>query len=133
MNVVAWMMLVGCRSKIQEEIVDTGTDSWSQSEVTESDEEEQNTDSGKPDYEEDENDEDEKEDTGFEDKPEDEDEDGEGEGEGEGGNGSSDYTECGEDFDPNVPCQGDWTTTICTSDGLIWWCDNGVWLNEEDK
>ena len=119
MKVVAWMMQVGCRSKVQEEVVDTGTDSWSQSEVTESDEE-QNADSGKPDYEEDEEG---KEDTGFEDKPED----------GEGENGSSDYTECGEDFDPNVPCQGDWTTTACTSDGLIWWCDNGVWLNEEDK
>ena len=130
MKMIVGMMLVGCRSKIQEEIVDTGTDSWSQSEVTESDEE-QETDSGKPDDEDDddgddgEEGEDEKEDTGFEDKPEDED--------GEGGNGSSDYTECGEDFDPNVPCQGDWTTTVCTSDGLIWWCDNGVWLNEEDK
>jgi len=116
MKIIVGMMLVGCRSKIQEEIVDTGTDSWSQSEVVESDEE-QETDSGKPDYEEG------KEDTGFEDKPEDEEDE----------NGSSDYTECGEDFDPNVPCQGDWTTTVCTSDGLIWWCDNGVWLNEEDK
>lgn len=128
MKMIIGMMLVGCRSKTPEEVVDTGTDSWSQSEVTESDEE-QNTDSGKPDYEEGEEGEwDEKEDTGFEDKPE----EGEGEEE-EGGNGSSDYTECGEEFDPNVPCQGDWTTTVCTSDGLIWWCDNGVWLNEEDK
>ena len=123
MKIIVGMMLVGCRSKIQEEIVDTGTNSWSQSEVVESDEE-QETDSGKPEYEEDEGGEwDEKEDTGFEDKPEDEEEE----------NDSSDYTECGEDFDPNVPCQGDWTTTVCTSDGLIWWCDNGVWLNEEDK
>ena len=46
---------------------------------------------------------------------------------------SDDYPECGEDFDPDEPCEGDWSTTICVDNGLFWWCENGVWLNEDDK
>ena len=43
------------------------------------------------------------------------------------------YDECGEDFDPTATCEGSWEETICTHDGVIWWCDNGIWLNEDDK
>ena len=24
-------------------------------------------------------------------------------------------------------------TTMCYYDGLIWWCEDGVWLNEDDN
>ena len=41
--------------------------------------------------------------------------------------------DCPEDFDPQASCEGSWETTICMYDGLIWWCENGVWLSEEDK
>ena len=44
-----------------------------------------------------------------------------------------DYSDCPEDFDPQEPCEGSWETTICMYDGLIWWCEDGVWLNEDDK
>ena len=47
--------------------------------------------------------------------------------------GVEDVEDCAENFDPDVPCQGDWTTTLCLHEGQLWWCDNGVWLNEEDK
>ena len=41
--------------------------------------------------------------------------------------------DCPEDFDPQASCEGSWETTICMYDGLIWWCQDGVWLSEEDK
>lgn len=44
-----------------------------------------------------------------------------------------DYQECAPDFDPQEPCVGDWIETICVVDGVIWWCDNGVWKNEDEK
>ena len=46
---------------------------------------------------------------------------------------TEDLKDCAEEFDPELPCEGDWTETICLYDGLIWWCEGGVWLNEEDK
>ena len=44
-----------------------------------------------------------------------------------------DYEDCPEDFDPQAPCEGSWETTICSYEGVIWWCQDGVWLNEDDK
>ena len=44
-----------------------------------------------------------------------------------------DYEECAEDFDPQASCEGSWETTICSYEGTIWWCQDGVWLNEDDK
>ena len=41
--------------------------------------------------------------------------------------------DCPEDFNPQESCEGSWETTICTYEGTIWWCQDGVWLNEEDK
>jgi hypothetical protein len=41
--------------------------------------------------------------------------------------------DCPEDFDPTQACEGDWTTTLCTEEGMLWWCEDGVWLNEDSK
>ena len=41
--------------------------------------------------------------------------------------------ECPEGFDPTASCEGSWEETICMFEGLIWWCQDGVWLSEEDK
>jgi len=46
---------------------------------------------------------------------------------------SEDVPECGEDFNQDAPCVGDWTTTLCMHDGILWWCEHNVWLNQEDK
>ena len=46
---------------------------------------------------------------------------------------SGGYSECPEGFDPTASCEGSWEETLCTYDGLVWWCQDGVWLNEEDK
>ena len=62
--------------------------------------------------------------SGDEDKEDKEDEDKEDYGE---------YGDCGEDFDSTQPCEGSWEDTICQHDGLIWWCQDGVWMNEEEK
>ena len=43
------------------------------------------------------------------------------------------YGDCGAEFDSTQPCEGSWEDTICLQDDLIWWCQDGVWLNEEDK
>ena len=43
------------------------------------------------------------------------------------------YGGCGEDFDSTQPCEGSWEDTICLHDDLIWWCQDGVWMNEEEK
>ena len=62
--------------------------------------------------------------TDDEDKPEDEDEDKPED---------DDYAECGADFDPTQSCEGGWMDTLCMHEGVIWWCQDGEWLNEEDK
>ena len=39
---------------------------------------------------------------------------------------------CGDEVVAGADCEGDWTTTLCTSaDGDVWWCDAGVWTNEK--
>ena len=43
------------------------------------------------------------------------------------------YGDCGADFDSTQPCEGSWEDTICLQDDLIWWCQDGVWMNEEEK
>ena len=43
------------------------------------------------------------------------------------------FPDCAEDFDSTATCEGGWEDTICVHDGVIWWCENGVWLNEGDK
>lgn len=40
--------------------------------------------------------------------------------------------DCEPDFDPSQPCTGDWTETLCTQDGLYWWCENGTWYSEKE-
>jgi len=47
--------------------------------------------------------------------------------------GDSGIEDCPDDFDPTEPCEGDWTTTMCIHDDLIWWCEDGAWMNEDDK
>lgn len=47
--------------------------------------------------------------------------------------GNSGYESCGDDFDPNAPCSGDWTETICVHESMVWWCEDGTWANEDDK
>lgn len=44
-----------------------------------------------------------------------------------------DIEDCPEDFDPQASCEGSWETTICSHEGVIWWCQDGAWLSEEDK
>ena len=44
-----------------------------------------------------------------------------------------DYEECAEDFDSTQACEGSWEETICTYDDLIWWCESGSWMSEEEK
>jgi hypothetical protein len=44
-----------------------------------------------------------------------------------------DPKDCGEDFDSEASCEGSWDVTICVHEGLIWWCEDGVWMNEDDK
>lgn len=46
---------------------------------------------------------------------------------------SSEYQDCGPNFDPTDSCTGDWTTTLCIHESLIWWCQDGQWVSEEDK
>ena len=45
----------------------------------------------------------------------------------------SDYEECASDTDVNASCEGSWEESICTMNNLIWWCQDGVWMNENDK
>ena len=43
-----------------------------------------------------------------------------------------DKDECGDEVGAGEPCEGDWTTTLCTnSDGELWWCEDGTWTNEK--
>ena len=47
--------------------------------------------------------------------------------------GTEDVPDCGDDFDQDEPCVGDWSTTLCMHEGTFWWCENNVWLSDEDK
>ena len=47
--------------------------------------------------------------------------------------GSSDLGECGADFDPEESCEGSWEETLCSHEGMMWWCQDAVWMNEDDK
>ena len=38
---------------------------------------------------------------------------------------------CDEGFDSEMPCDGDWFETICLHEGVVWWCEDGAWWNEE--
>ena len=95
---------LGCRS----EGVIQDTSSWWQEEVEE-DEDEKSDDKD----------------------TEEEDKDTGEEGTDTGSDGS--YDDCESDFDPDEPCEGTWVETICMYDDLIWWCQEGVWMNEDDK
>ena len=47
--------------------------------------------------------------------------------------GYGDYIDCEDDFDPTESCQGGWEETLCVFEEKLWWCEGGVWLNEDDK
>ena len=108
--VILVALIIGCAGTKDEHETqrqsDSSSDSWSQESVDESDSESPDQPS----------DDEEKPDEG--DKPDEED---------------AEYKECDETFDPDEPCEGDYTTTMCLFDGLYWWCQDGVWLNEDDK
>ncbi len=62
--------------------------------------------------------------------------DGKDGGDGKGGDdGKDEIAPCPEGFapEPGAPCEGDWQTTICDFQGVIWWCEDGAWQNEDDK
>ena len=44
-----------------------------------------------------------------------------------------DYEECASDIDFNASCEGTWEESICTMNDLIWWCQDGIWMSENDK
>ena len=96
-------------------------DWWQTEEGTESEKTEDNSEETKEDYSE-EDKEDYSEEDGDEDK-EDGDEDKE----------DSTYNDCPVDFDSTTECTGSWEDTICITDELIWWCQDGVWMNENEK
>ena len=43
------------------------------------------------------------------------------------------YSDCATDFDSSASCEGNWEDTLCLFDELIWWCEDGVWMNEGEK
>ena len=45
----------------------------------------------------------------------------------------SSFDDCPVDFDSTASCSGSWEETICVSDNQIWWCQDGVWMNESEK
>ena len=45
----------------------------------------------------------------------------------------SSFDDCPVDFDSTSSCSGSWEETICVSDNQIWWCQDGVWMNESEK
>ena len=105
LNVALLLFFVGCREN--KDIEEEPQEWWESESETEKDEDSESSEEEKED----------KEDTtgDGEDKP------------------LEDIEECPEDFDAQAPCEGSWESTICTYEGVIWWCENGVWLNEEDK
>ena len=105
-------LFLGCAGKTEDDVQqDSAAEPWVQEDVDESGDE-----PGAPGSDDDEGD-----------KPEGEDGDDKPEGE------NGDVKECDDDFDPDEPCEGDYTTTMCMYDGMYWWCEGGVWLNEDDK
>lgn len=30
-------------------------------------------------------------------------------------------------------CEGDWRSTLCVINGMVWWCEGGAWMNDDDK
>ena len=124
MIALSFSLLFACRSGSAKVQLDEDTSAeepeWWDSESDETNQSDDSDESSSSD-----SDEEKEEDTG--DKPEDE------EFEDEKDSGLGDTEDCGEDFDSSAPCEGDWTTTLCMHDGLYWWCEGGVWINEEDK
>ena len=61
-----------------------------------------------------------------------EDEGKEDDGKEDGGDGTDiDIEPCGEDFDPDEPCEGTWETgAICYEGETIWYCEDGSWSNK---
>jgi len=53
----------------------------------------------------------------------------------DGGKGDDELDACPGGVAPEVgtPCEGDWTVTLCIADGEAWWCEDGVWVGEDDK
>lgn len=43
------------------------------------------------------------------------------------------FKDCEDGFDPTDSCQGGWEDSLCFFEGKLWWCESGVWLNEDDK
>ena len=43
------------------------------------------------------------------------------------------FSDCAEDFDPTLPCEGGPEQTVCIYEDTVWWCQDGVWMNENDK
>ena len=108
------LLPLGCRSGKQgttEETTPQEAPQWWETETEDTEEDSTNTEGDNTDESEENND-----------KPED-----------TGEAGSSDVPDCDENFDPEQPCEGDWTSTLCFYEGLMWWCEGGVWLNEDDK
>ena len=42
-------------------------------------------------------------------------------------------TDCPVDFDSDASCSGSWEETLCSFEDLIWWCQDGEWMNESEK
>jgi len=112
-------LLLGCRSDKDETEPDEDTAAWWEIDVEDSAD-----DSGdKPD-----DDGDKPDDDG--DKPDDDGDKPDDDGDKPD---DSEIEDCPDDFDSTEPCEGDWKTTMCMHDDLLWWCEDGVWLNEDDK
>lgn len=61
----------------------------------------------------------------------DEDEEKEDDKEDGGADDEKEMDECGEDFDPDEPCEGTWETgAICYEGDTIWYCEDGAWSNK---
>ena len=124
------LVTMGCRPgktsdpTTQQEDVETTTESDTDNQTdtdSETDDETDNNDEGEP--EEDEQNPDDQDDPDESDDPNDKPDD----------TGLNGLDSCGADFDPEEPCQGSWEETLCTYEGLTWWCQDGVWMNENDK
>jgi len=70
------------------------------------------------------------EDDGKDDGKDDETDDGKDD-ETDDGKGSG--TACAAGVELGAACEGDWEVTLCTHDGKSWWCEDGVWHNEDSK
>ena len=113
------LLIIACRpGKTVVEVEDTASEDlveWEDSDTEETDTEDSDAEETDTEVDSDETDtEDKPEDTG--EKPD-----------------SDEYQDCSSDFDPEQPCEGSWEETICLYEGLLWWCENGRWMNEDDK